>query len=312
MQDSNDISEIETFIATDSEIDERIDKVLANRYSEIQSRQYFQNLITQDLVRVNGRTVKKKDKLDLGDEVEIQFVLTPEIALDPEDIPLDILYEDAHLLAINKPAGMVVHPAPGNWHGTFVNALLHHCCDLEGDTSQLRPGIVHRLDKDTTGVLIAAKTTQMHQKLVTLFSTRQVHKEYLAVCIGNPGKGEVDAPIGRHPTLRKQMAVVSEKGRHARTLFATIASAGELSLVRITLVTGRTHQARVHMRHVGFPILGDPIYGRVGLNERYGLSRQMLHAALLKFLHPETGQEVSLAADFPEDMSQLINKAKLL
>ncbi len=308
MQDSSDISEVDCFIVGSDETSERIDKVLAKRYKEIQSRQYFQNLIAEGLVRVNGRSVKKKDVLSVGDEVEIQFVLTPEISLDPESIPLDILYEDVHLLVVNKPPGMVVHPAPGNWHGTFVNALLFHCSELEGDTSQLRPGIVHRLDKDTSGVLVAAKTSTMHQKLVALFSGRQVHKEYLAVCLGNPGKGEIEAPIGRHPTQRKLMTVLPEGGRAARTLYETVAYSGELSVVRITLVTGRTHQARVHMRHIGYPILGDPTYGRIGVNIKYGLARQMLHAALLRLNHPITGEEHTFIAPLPNDMQQIVTK----
>lgn len=307
MQES-EIGELDSFLAKEEDSSERIDKVLARRYSNTQSRQYFQHLIGEGLVRVNGIAIKKKDQLRAGDAVEIQFVLTPEIQLDPEPIPLDILYEDTHLLAVNKPPGMVVHPAPGNWHGTFVNALLFHCKELEGDTTHLRPGIVHRLDKDTSGVLVAAKTNSMHQKLVALFSGRQVHKEYLAICIGNPGKGEIDAPIGRHPINRKQMAVVEEGGRPARSLYETLASRGELSLVRIVLVTGRTHQARVHLRHLGFPILGDPVYGRIGLNERYGIKRQLLHAALLRFDHPVTGAHTEFLAPPPKDMQGFIDQ----
>ncbi len=308
MQETPDIGEVDTFAVTAEEAGERIDKALAVRYRGVQSRQYFQRLIADGLVRVNGHVVKKKDQVSPGDEVEVQFVLTPEIALEPEPIPLDILYEDAYLIAVHKPPGMVVHPAPGNWRGTFVNALLYHCRDLEGDTSQLRPGIVHRLDKETSGVLVAAKTSLVHQKLVALFSGRQVHKEYLAICIGNPGKGEVEAPIGRHPVQRKMMAVVEQGGRPARTLYDTLVTKGELGLVKLTLVTGRTHQARVHMRYKGYPILGDPLYGREGLNSRYGLHRQMLHAAVLHFVHPITGVPLTLTASPPQDMQAIIEQ----
>lgn len=300
--------EIESLVITLEEAHDRIDKVLAKRFVDIQSRQYFQHLITSGLVTVNGRPVKKKDKLNPGDEVEVQFVLTPEITLTPEAIPLDILHEDDDILVINKPVGMVVHPAPGNWHGTFVNALLHHCQGLEGDASQLRPGIVHRLDKDTSGVLVAAKTNAAHQKLVALFSSRQVQKEYLAICAGNPGKGEIDAPIGRHPTQRKLMAVVEKGGRQARSQYETLGFRGDLSVVKIHLITGRTHQARVHMRHIGFPIIGDATYGKAATNQKFHAKRQMLHAHTLTFPHPITGKALTFTAPIPQDMQLFVSK----
>lgn len=306
MQELNpEAGELECFLVSEAEAGERIDKLLSTRFAGVQSRQYFQRLISDGYVRVNGADVKKKDKPLTGDEIEVQFVLTPEIALDPEPIPLDILYEDEQLIAVNKPAGMVVHPAPGNWRGTFVNALLHHCITLDREQSPLRPGIVHRLDKETTGVLLAAKTNWMHQRLVGLFQGRQMRKEYLAIVVGNPGDGEVNAAIGRHPVHRKQMTVVAEGGRQARTLYHTLKTSGELSLVRLQLVTGRTHQARVHMRHLGHPILGDPVYGNTGMNTKYRLQRQMLHAALLSFQHPETQQTVVLEAPLPADMQRI-------
>jgi 23S rRNA pseudouridine1911/1915/1917 synthase len=167
---------------------------------------------------------------------------------------------------------------------------------------------VHRLDKDTTGVLIAAKTAWMHQRLAALFQTRQMRKEYLAVCIGNPGDGEIEAAIGRHPVHRKQMMVTEEGGRHARTLYHTVATSGELSVVRIQLVTGRTHQARVHLRHIGHPILGDPVYGDTGMNTKHRVQRQMLHAALLAFIHPMTQESLVFEAPVPDEMQQLIQK----
>ncbi|MDP1835625.1 MAG: RluA family pseudouridine synthase [Chlamydiales bacterium] len=300
--------EIASLVISKEEADDRIDKVLAKRFADVQSRQYFQRLISDGLVTVNGRPIKKKDKLVEGDEVEVQFVLAPEISLDPEPIPLDILYEDDDILVINKPVGMVVHPAPGNWHGTFVNALLYHCKGLEGDSSHLRPGIVHRLDKDTSGVLVAAKTNAAHQKLVALFSGRHVDKEYLAICIGSPGKGEVEAAIGRHPTQRKLMTVLETGGRPARSLYETLSFNSELSLVRIQLVTGRTHQARVHMRHAGFPILGDATYGRQAVNAKFGVERQLLHAEVLSFPHPISGESMTFKAKVPEDMQRFIDK----
>ncbi len=304
-------SELETLFVTAEEEGERLDKILAERFRNIQSRTYFQKLIEDHLVLLNGSPAKKRARPSEGDEVEVEFVLTPEIALEPEDIPLDILYEDEHLIAINKPAGMVVHPAPGHWSGTFVNALLHHCQKQGIALSSLdqthRPGIVHRLDKNTTGVLVAAKTTQTHQKLVELFADRSVHKEYLAICLGNPGRGTVEAPIGRHAVDRKKMAVVSEGGRHAVSHYVTEAHDSELSLVRIQLITGRTHQARVHLKHLGFPVLGDPVYGSAKANERFKVNRQMLHAEVLKFSHPITGTTLWLKAPPPSDLQRWID-----
>ncbi len=246
--------EQESLIITAEEGGERLDKILAGRFRDIKSRTYFQYLIEEGRVWVNGESVKKREKLAEGDEVLIHFILTPEIGLCPEPIPLDIVYEDDALLAINKPAGMVVHPAVGNWTGTFVNALLHHCQGLE-QSEDLRPGIVHRLDKETTGLLIAAKTPLVQQRLIEQFSTRQVYKEYLAICLGNPGKQEIQAPIGRHPVNRKLMAVVPN-GRPAISRCETVAHRGTLSLVKIVLLTGRTHQIRVHLKHVGMAVLG--------------------------------------------------------
>lgn len=298
--------EIETLIVLQEEAGERLDKILANRFSEVRSRSYFQYLIEAHLVLLNGEPIKKRIKPKVGDEIEIQFALTPEIDLTPENIPLNILYEDESLLVINKPAGMVVHPAPGNWSGTFVNALLYHCQKLEKNDS-LRPGIVHRLDKDTSGVLVAAKTTEAQQKLVEQFAAREVYKEYLAICIGNPGQGKIEAAIGRHPVDRKQMAVVST-GRSALTFFETKKWNDKLSVVKVTIATGRTHQIRVHMKHQGTPILGDVLYGQSYANKHYKTSHQMLHAAVLRIKHPINGQEMEFKAAPPEDMQQMIDK----
>jgi 23S rRNA pseudouridine1911/1915/1917 synthase len=238
--------ESETLIVNDEETNLRLDKLLALRFPE-QSRTYFQSLIDKGLVLLNGLPAKKRIKPQSGDEIEVEFTLSPELSLTPEAIPLDILYEDEWLLIINKPAGLVVHPAPGHWSGTFVNGLLYHCQQLGSIESQ-RPGIVHRLDKDTSGALIAAKSETVQQRLVTLFSSRQVHKEYLAICVGNPGTATIEAPIGRHPTERKQMTVLREGGRHAVTQCTTLSTDGKLSVVQVNLLTGRTHQIRVHMK----------------------------------------------------------------
>lgn len=286
----------------------RLDKFLFEFYKQELSRTYFQKLIQDGLVLVNGKAVKKQYKVEEGDEVEVEFALREEITLKPEAIPLEILYEDQDLLVANKPPGMVVHPAPGNWSGTFVNALLHHCgTDFLHDAT-LRPGIVHRLDKDTSGCLIGAKNLSAQQKLIELFSGRKVHKEYLAICLGNPGNGTIDKPIGRHPTKRKLMAISEEKGRRAITHYKTLAHSSTLSLVHVILETGRTHQIRVHLQDRCTPLLGDEIYGNSSSNKKFQAERQLLHAYKLTFPHPITGENIAVTAPIPKDLQLFIDK----
>lgn len=299
--------EIDLLVVTEDEEGERLDKILAKRFKEVYSRTYFQYLIDEQLVLLNGSPVKKRIKPQAGDEIEVQFAATPEIQLTSEAIPLAIIYEDEYLIAVNKPAGMVVHPAPGNWSGTFVNALLYHCGQLAGQENSLRPGIVHRLDKETSGVLVAAKTLEMQQKLTALFASRQVYKEYLAICIGRPADGEINAPIGRHPIHRKQMAIVPT-GKQALSYCKTMGYNEKLSFVQVVIATGRTHQIRVHLKYKGTPILGDNLYGNSSLNQYYGVHRQLLHAAILKFQHPLTGEQLELTAPPPEDMLRFMRK----
>jgi 23S rRNA pseudouridine1911/1915/1917 synthase len=301
--------EIDTIFITEEEEGERLDRMLANRFQAVQSRTYFQNLINEGRVLLNGDPVKKRIKPKKGDEVEIHFIFTPEISIVPEPIPLSILYEDEAILVVNKPPGMVVHPALGNWSGTFVNALLHHCQLIEAPTSSFpRPGIVHRLDKDTSGVMVAAKQAKAGQRLMEHFSKREVHKEYLAICLGNPGSKTIDAPIGRHPVKRKEMAVLKEGGRPSVTHCTTLAFDGQLSQVRLVLETGRTHQIRVHLKHLGTPILGDAVYGNASVNQKLAVSRQLLHAELLRFPHPLTGQIQEFRAPWPDDIKQMVEK----
>lgn len=299
----------ENIIVTAEEAGERLDKILANRFKEIRSRTYFQYLIKEQSVLLNGEPVKKQARPDEGDEIQVEFILTPEISVEPENIPLDILYEDAYLLAVNKEPGLVVHPAPGNWTGTFVNALLYHCNDIKSQDN-LRPGIVHRLDKETSGVLLAAKTAETHQRLVALFAGREIKKEYLALCVGNPGKGTVNKPIGRHPVHRKQMACIAN-GRPARTHYETLATHENISLVKLDLETGRTHQIRVHLQSINAPILGDSVYASEKMNKRYGATRQMLHAARVKFKHPMTGEILEIEAPIPNDMKAMMKKLEV-
>lgn len=298
----------DTITINEEEAGERLDKILSNRFKEVKSRTYFQYLIEEKRVLLNGEPVKKRVKPKEGDEIQIFFILTPEMDLRPESIPLSIVYEDDDILVINKKPGMVVHPAPGHWSGTFVNALLFHCKSLEISGQVFRPGIVHRLDKETSGLLVAAKTSQAQQKLIEMFANRQVYKEYIAVCVGNPGNREIRAPIGRHPVHRKMMCVLEDGGRLAISICKTLFTDGKISIVKVVLETGRTHQIRVHMKHLASPILGDSIYGNAQVNKKYGVGRQMLHAQCLRFKHPISGKDLEFTASVPEDMKKWIDQ----
>lgn len=291
----NQAPDPESIIITEEEESCRLDKLLTLRYPD-HSRTYFQYLIEEGFVLLNGERAKKRTLLEEGDEIEVCFQLTPEISLEAEDIPLDIIYEDEHILAINKPVGMVVHPAPGHWSGTFVNALLGHCKNLP-TSDPLRPGIVHRLDKDTTGILLAAKTLDAHKKLIEKFSNRTMEKTYLAICMGKPPAGIISAPIGRHPVHRKEMAVIPD-GREAVTDVRIVAFGQNMTLALLKPKTGRTHQIRVHLKHLGAPILGDSVYG----SSKSAAHRQMLHAYKLSFTHPITNEPMNLCAPIPSDM----------
>lgn len=280
----------------------RLDLLLALRFPQF-SRTYFQNLIEQGSVFVCGIPVKKREKPDLGDEIEICFTLPPEIQLEPQDIPLDILYEDEHLIVVNKPAGMVVHPAPGHPHSTFVNALLFHCKNITTTGKDpIRPGIVHRLDKDTSGILLAAKTTDAHRGLVELFSQRKIHKTYFAVAVGSPKEGRLSAPMKRHGVRRQEMTV-DETGKEAISDIRVLKKGQTLSCVEIGLITGRTHQIRVHLKHLKTPVLGDVIYGSESANKKHNTKRQLLHAAKVMFNHPISGKEMDLQAPLPTEMN---------
>lgn len=287
------------FVSAEEE-DVRIDKLLSDRFPR-HSRTYFQNLIEQGFVLLNGDPIKKRTVPQEGDEIEVCFQATPELSLEPENIPLEIIYEDEHLLIINKPPGMVVHPAPGHPTGTFANALLGHCQGKVPGDDPIRPGIVHRLDKDTSGLLIGAKTLPAHQKLIEMFSQRKIEKLYLAVCSGRPPNGLIQAPIGRNPINRKEMAVISD-GRESMTEIQTAAFNEQLSLILAKPRTGRTHQIRVHLKHIGCPILGDIIYGSERLNKSLQPERLLLHAYRLNFPHPITDMPMRLSAPIPDDL----------
>ncbi len=292
----------------------RLDKALVHQFPA-SSRTYLQMLIDQNCMRVNGKSVKKRTRVRQGDCVEVTWLKRPLPSLEPEALPLDILFEDRDLLCINKPAGLVVHPAPGHEKHTFVNALLHHVTTLPCAEGDLRPGIVHRLDKETSGVLIAAKTSVAQRRLVELFSKRQVEKEYLAICLGSPGETVVETFIGRDHKHRQKMGVYEDRGKKAVTEIATLLPGHQTSFVRAHPITGRTHQIRVHLRHLGCPILGDNVYGAAKLNEKWQVPRHMLHAHRLALPHPISGSkleiEAPLADDFRHYLEQFFDSAAL-
>jgi 23S rRNA pseudouridine1911/1915/1917 synthase len=276
----------------------RLDHFMAEHVPRL-SRSRLQALIKDGHILVNGAAARASDKLRTGDTVT--FDEPPVIAstTEAEDIALAVLYEDDDLIVINKPAGLVVHPAVGHSNGTLVNALLFHCDELSGIGGVERPGIVHRLDKETSGCLVAAKNDLAHQALVQQFAGREVTKIYLAIASGRFAKksGLVDAPIGRHRVHRQKMAVVREgEGREARTGWRVLADLPAGTLVECTLHTGRTHQIRVHLKHLGHPLLGDSVYGKPA-----GFARQMLHAWKLGFTHPRSGKRIDCIAPIPED-----------
>lgn len=293
-------------VISEEEAGLRIDKLLKTRFPE-HSRTYFQYLLEEGCVLCNGTLLKKREKPKIGDEIEVCFLLTPEISLEPEDIPLDILFEDEYFLAVNKPSGMVVHPAPGHPSKTFVNALLFHCKELEKQVGDLRPGIVHRLDKDTSGILLAAKTKQAHQNLIALFSERKIEKTYMAICVGKATDAVINQPIGRHPVHRKEMCVRAD-GKSAISHVRTLMTNNSLSLVEVDLITGRTHQIRVHLKAAGTPILGDPMYGFASVNEKWGIDTQMLHAHRIRMLHPILKTPLEITAPLPSEMQTFIEK----
>ena len=282
----------------------RLDAWLASQVAEL-SRSRIQALIKEGRVTCGGVAIKANGKLKAGQVIEIVVPAPVSAEPVPEDIPLDILYEDSDCLVINKPAGLVVHPAPGHASGTLVNALLFHCRDLGGVGGVERPGIVHRLDKDTSGLMVVAKNDAALAGFVRLFQTGGITKEYLALVHGVPPKlsGTVSTLIGRHPAQRKMMAVVVRNGKQAVTHYAVEQRLGDITLVRCRIETGRTHQIRVHMQSLGCPVVGDAVYGRTVADNRlpHKAARQMLHATHLVFAHPVTGAAMVFTAPVPED-----------
>lgn len=288
---------------------DRIDRCLSELYPG-QSRSFFQKLIREGHVIVNGKIEKSNYRLQTGDQVEIEIPDAEAVPITPEDIPLDILYEDEDLLVVNKPKDMVVHPAAGHNSGTLVNAIMYHCKDLSGINGEIRPGIVHRIDKDTTGSLIVCKNDAAHIKIAEQIKEHSVTRKYVGIAAGHfkDQAGTIEGNIARHPTDRKKMAVCLHGGKPAVTHYRVLEELKGASYVEFSLETGRTHQIRVHMASVGHPLLGDPVYGS-GKNP-YHLQGQALHAKTIGFLHPSTGAYLEVSAPIPEYMSELLEKLR--
>ena len=293
-----------------SEAGQRLDRVLSGREPEI-SRSYLQKLIRDGGVLVDGKPAKAGAKLSERAKIELLLPEPEEPEILPENLPLDILYEDSDVILINKPKGMVVHPSAGHYTGTLVNGLLYHCKGgLSGINGVLRPGIVHRIDKDTTGVLIACKNDRAHNALAEQLKAHTITRRYQAIVCGNlkEEEGTVDAPIGRHPVERKKMAVVRSGGKRAVTHYRVLERFGSYTYIECRLETGRTHQIRVHMASIGHPLLGDEVYGR-GKNP-FHLEGQTLHAMVLGFVHPSTGEYMEFEAPLPEYFEELLRKLR--
>jgi 23S rRNA pseudouridine1911/1915/1917 synthase len=286
---------------------ERLDVFLAREVPEL-SRSHIQKLIAAGKVTVHGKSVKANYKVQPADAVELTIPAPEPVEILAEAIPLDIVYEDSEVVVINKPRGMVVHPAVGNYRGTLVNALLDHCGDLSGINGAIRPGIVHRLDKDTSGVMVVAKTDRAHLSLARQIKDRTAGRKYITIVHGNlkADEGVIDAPIGRHCADRKKMAVTFNNSREAKTRFRVLQRFGEYTLAECKLMTGRTHQIRVHMAYIGHPVVGDPKYGPK--NPHFAIAGQALHSAELVFRHPVSGDQMVFTAPLPQDMQDILTQ----
>lgn len=295
------------FEITEEMEDERIDKCLAMLIDSL-SRSFIQKMIKEEAVTVNGKPVRGSCKVKTDDVVEFFLPEAVEPEIEPENIPLDILYEDKDVIVVNKPKGMVVHPAAGHYSGTLVNALMYHCGEeLSGINGVMRPGIVHRIDMDTTGSIIACKNDRAHNCIAEQLKEHSITRRYHAVCHGvlKEEEGVIDKPIGRHPAERKKMAVNEKNGKRAVTHYRVLKRFENFTYIECVLETGRTHQIRVHMASIGHPLLGDEVYGSV--KSRFAkLQGQTLHAKILGFKHPSTGEYVEVDAPLPEYFRHLL------
>ncbi|MGE6538243.1 RluA family pseudouridine synthase [Bacillus luti] len=298
------MSEVVQVTVAEEQKSERIDKFVAEINSEW-SRSQVQQWIKDAVVTVNGKVVKGNYKVRANDEITVTIPEPEALDIQPEDMNLEIYYEDADVLVVNKPRGMVVHPAPGHTSGTLVNGLMHHCTDLSGINGVMRPGIVHRIDKDTSGLLMVAKNDMAHESLVNQLVAKTVTRRYKAIVHGviPHDKGTIDAPIGRDKKERQSMTV-DENGKNAVTHFQVLERFKDFTLVECRLETGRTHQIRVHMKYIGYPLAGDPKYGPKKTLEMNG---QALHAGILGFDHPRTGEYIQFEAPIPEVFEEALN-----
>ena len=309
----NDIElEIVSVTVEDSDEKKRLDSFCSEAFSLTRSGAVIQ--IEEGNISVNGKHESKNYRIKKGDIIEFDPPEPKSTEIIPEDIPLDIAYEDEYIIVVNKPQGMVVHPAYGNESGTLVNALLHYCGDsLSGINGVIRPGIVHRIDKDTSGLLIVAKTNEAHLGLAEQIKEHSFTRRYQAINVGyfKEPQGTIDLPIGRHPVDRKKMAVTNQNSRKAVTHYRTIEELCGFSHMEYDLETGRTHQIRVHTSHLGHPILGDPVYSNTKkFSEKYALQGQCLHAKFIEFVHPISRKVISLDSEIPEYMKDVIIKLR--
>lgn len=290
---------------------QRIDRYLSDELED-RSRSYIQKIMKEGYVKVNQKPVKSNYRLSFGDSVEVTLPEAKEPDIVPENIPLDILYEDQDIIMINKPKQMVVHPAPGHYSGTLVNALMYHCGDeLSGINGCMRPGIVHRIDMDTTGSLVVCKNDKAHQSLSEQLKVHSIRRIYVAIVHGNikEDSGTVNAPIGRHPTDRKKMSTHCKNGRDAVTHYKVLERFGDYTYIQCELETGRTHQIRVHMASIGHPLVGDEVYGPKKCPFK-GLQGQTLHAHTLGIIHPTTGKYLEVNAPLPEYFIELLDRLR--
>ncbi|ADK14140.1 RluA family pseudouridine synthase [Clostridium ljungdahlii] len=296
--------ESKKFLVCSEEENMRLDVFLSKCFQD-KSRSYIQNVIEYKLVEVNGKAKKSNYKIKSGDNIEITIPDPVNLNIQSEDIPLDILYEDKDVIVVNKPQGMIVHPAPGVYEGTLVNALLNHCRDLSGINGVTRPGIVHRIDKDTSGILVVAKNDNSHNKLAKQLKDHSMTREYIALVEGvvKLDEGTVDEPIARHPKDKIKMAVCVN-GKRAITHYKVIKRFKNNTLIKCILETGRTHQIRVHMAYIGHPLVGDPVYGYK--KQRFKLGGQLLHAEKLGFIHPATGKYIEFETEIPDYFKKVI------
>lgn len=296
------------FVVDEKDQGIRIDKYLSEVFND-KSRSFIQGLIEKENIKVNNKIPKSNYKVKSSDEIEV-IIDEPELLnVDPEDIPIDILYEDEDVVVVNKPQGMVVHPAPGNYNGTLVNALLFHCTDLSSINGVVRPGIVHRIDKDTSGVLVVAKNDESHNKLSEQLKDHSMKREYYALVEGRikNDKGIIDKPLARSKKDRLKIGIV-EGGKRAVTHYEVIERYNGYTLIKCMLETGRTHQIRVHMASMGFPLVGDPLYGFK--KQKFKLKGQMLHAKTLGFIHPSKNEYIEFTTELPEHFQIILNKLR--